>query len=84
MDTNEKFILEMKKIKNLIILLNYTIQGFMLDYLLSNITVGYQLTLLVMLTSAPCSISALTTLTFPQLAALCNGVFPSYIQNRTN
>ena len=62
---------------------HYTIQGFTLDYLLSNITVRYQLTLLVLLISAPCSISALTTSILPNDAALCNGVYPFYIQNRT-
>ena len=37
-----------------------------------------QLTLLVMLISAPCSHNTLTVSTPPHRAASCNGVFPSY------
>ena len=39
-----------------------------------------ELTVLVLWISAPCSINALTTSIFPFHAALCNGVFPPYIQ----
>ena len=42
-----------------------------------SITAAYQLTLLVMWISAPCSVNAITAWTSPQDAASCNGVSPS-------
>ena len=47
-------------------------------FISNNKTGEYQLTLLVMLTLAPCSRNTLTASTRPYCAATCNGVFPFY------